>query len=38
VPEDGLQFFQLQRWGDAEHAFVAIETAVRHEDVGFPLL
>ena len=34
VPEDGPQFFQLQGRGDAEHALVAVETAVRHEDVG----
>ena len=32
--EDGLQLFQLQGRGDAEHALVAVETAVRHEDVG----
>ena len=42
VPENGLQLFQLQRRGDAEHTFVAIdavlslpkETAVRDEGVG----
>ena len=34
VPEDGLQLFQLQGWGDAEHAAVTIETAVRHQDVA----
>jgi len=27
-------FFQLQGRGDAEHALVAVETAVRHENVG----
>ena len=26
--------FSLQGWGDAEHAPVTIETAVRHEDVA----
>ena len=34
VPEKGLQLFQLQGWGDAEHAAVTIETAVRHQDVA----
>jgi hypothetical protein len=34
MPEDGVQFFPFKKWGDAEHALVAIETAVRHEDVG----
>ena len=34
VPEDGLQLFQLQGRGDTEHALVAIETAVRHENMG----
>ena len=34
VLEDGLQLFQLQGRGDEEHALVAVETAVRHEDVG----
>ena len=34
MPEDGLQLFQFQRRGDAEHALVAIEAAVRHEDVS----
>ena len=34
VPEDGLQLFQLQWRGDAEHAAVTIETAVGHQDVG----
>ena len=34
VPEDGLQLFQLQRRGDAEHASAAVETAVRDEDVA----
>jgi len=34
VPEDGLQLFQLQERGDAEHALVAVETAVRHQNVG----
>ena len=33
MPEEGLQLFQLQGWGDAEHALVAIETAVRHQNV-----
>ena len=31
--EDGLQLFQFQRRGDAEHALVAIETPVRQKDV-----
>ena len=34
VPEDGLQLFQLQRRGDAEHTSRSVETAVRHEDVA----
>ena len=34
VPEDGLQLFQLQRRGDAEHAALTIKTAVRHQDVS----
>ncbi len=34
MPEDGLKLFQLQGRGDAEHAPAAVETAVRHEDVG----
>ena len=34
MSEDGLQLFQLQGRGNAEHALVAVETAVRHEDVG----
>jgi len=34
----GLQLFQLQGRGDAEHALVAIETAVRHEDVAVMLV
>jgi len=34
VSEDGLQLFQFQGRGDEEHALVAVETAVRHEDVG----
>ena len=34
MPKDGLQLFQLQGRGDAEHAAVTIETAVRHQDVG----
>jgi hypothetical protein len=33
VLKDGFQLFQLQGRGDAEHALVAIETAVRHENV-----
>ena len=31
--EDGLQLFQLQERHDAEHALVAVETAVRHQNV-----
>ena len=31
--EDGLQLFQFKGWGDAEHALVAVETAVRHQNV-----
>ena len=34
VPEDGLQLFQLQWRGDAEHAAITIETAVGHQDVA----
>ena len=34
MPEEGLQLFQLQGRGDAEHAAITIETAVRHENVG----
>ena len=33
VLEDGLQLFQLQGRSDAEHALVAVETAVRHQNV-----
>lgn len=33
VPEDGFQLFQLQKWGDAKHALVFVETAVRHEEM-----
>ncbi len=32
--EGGLQLFQLQGRGDAEHALVSVETAARHENVG----
>ena len=32
--EDGLQLFQLQGWSDAEHAAIAIKTAVGHQDMG----
>ena len=31
--EDGLQLFQLQGWGDAEHAAITIKTAVGHQNV-----
>jgi hypothetical protein len=34
MSEDGLQLFQLQRRGDAEHASFSIEAAVRDEDVA----
>ena len=34
MPEDGLRLFQFKRRSDAEHAFVAVETAIRHEDVA----
>jgi len=34
VPEDGLQLFQLQGRGDAEHAAITIKTAVGHQDVA----
>jgi hypothetical protein len=34
MPEDGLQLFQLQGRGDAEHAIFPVETAVRHQDVA----
>jgi hypothetical protein len=33
MPEDGVQLFQFQVRGDAEHA-VAIETSVHHQDVA----
>ena len=38
VPEDALQLFQFQRRRDAEHAPAAVETAVRHEDVGVRII
>jgi len=34
VPEDGLQLFQFQGRGNAEHALFAVETAVGQEDVA----
>src|SRR4030042_1427567 len=34
VPEDGLQLFQLQGRGDADHPAITIKTAVGHQDVG----
>lgn len=34
VPEDGLQLFQFEGRGNAEHASVAIKTAVRDENVA----
>ena len=34
VPEDGLQLFQLQWRGDAEHAAITIKTAVGHQNVA----
>ena len=34
MPENGFQLFQLQGRGDTEHALVAVETAVRHQNVG----
>ncbi len=34
VPENGLQLFQFQKRGNAEHAPAAVETAIRHEDVA----
>jgi hypothetical protein len=34
LPEDGLQLFQLQRRGDAEHALFAVKTAIRRENVS----
>ena len=33
MSENGLQLFQFQGWGDAEHAPAAVETAVGDEDV-----
>ena len=33
VPEEGLRFFQLQGRSDAEHAVVAVEAAIGHENV-----
>lgn len=33
MPEYGLQFFQLQRWGYAEHA-LAVKAAVCDQDVA----
>ena len=32
--EDGLQLFKLQRRRDTEHAAIAIETPVRHQDMA----
>lgn len=34
MPEDGLQLFQLQGRGDAEHALCPVEAAVRHKDMA----
>lgn len=34
VPEEGLWFFQFEGRGDAEYVFVAIETAIRDENVA----
>ena len=34
MSENGLQLFQLQGRGDAEHAAVTIKTAVGHQDVA----
>ncbi len=34
MTEDGLQLFEFQGRRNAEHTLVAVETAVRHEDVG----
>ena len=34
VEWEGLQLFQLQGWGDAEHAAITIKTAVRHQNVA----
>ena len=34
VPENGFQLFDLQRRRDAEHAFVPIKAAVRHQNVA----
>lgn len=34
VPEDGLQLFEFQGRGDAEHASCSIEAAIRQQNVG----
>jgi len=34
VLEEGLQLFQLQGRGNAEHALFPVETAVRHQDMA----
>jgi hypothetical protein len=34
MPEKGLQFFQLEGWGHAEHTLGTVEAAVRGEDVA----
>ena len=33
VPENGLQLFEFQGRRDAKHSFLAIETAIRYENV-----
>jgi hypothetical protein len=32
MPEDGLQFFQFQKWGHPEHA-LAVKASVRDQDM-----
>ena len=34
VPEDGLQFFQFKRRGNAEHPAITIKTAISDKDVA----
>ena len=34
MSENGLQLFQLQGRGDAEHSLVAVEAAIGYEDVA----
>ncbi|MBN2438495.1 MAG: hypothetical protein JXL20_07820 [Deltaproteobacteria bacterium] len=38
MSKDGLQLFELQGRRNAEHALVAVETTIRHEDVGLRIV